>query len=665
MSELYGEKRQVNKVAKPAKKSRSKRPSFLWTFFKSCLVLGIWLLCFAGLGVLWFSYDLPDIEKLSSSSRKPSVTIQTQDGTVIGTYGDLYEDMVKISDLPPYVYQAVLAIEDRRFYHHFGIDLIGLLRAAYTNYQADRVVQGASTITQQLAKNFLFTQGLYNVNDRSLRRKIQEAIMALWLEWHFTKDQILGIYLNRVYLGSGTYGVDAAARKYYGRSANQLNVYQSAVIAGLLKAPSRYSPLSSPQRAFERAQVVLREMHEAGYIDAVDPYLEQGKQDLSARIEDNTPQGIKYFTDWVYEQIPNYVAIDQDLVVTTTLDVGMQKHAEKVCHEMAETMGKELKANQVALVAMTPDGGVKTMVGGKNYRESQFNRTIGTRQPGSLFKTFVYLAGLEAGLEPETMIDDTPVVIGNWRPSSFKHEAQGEVSMRYAFAKSVNPVTVRIGQMVTPQKIIEVANRLGITSKMTPDLSITLGSMDCSLMQLTSAFATFLYHGLAVWPYGIIEIKNKKGQVLYKRENKSAIRVIDELHLAKMRDLLNAVVKEGTGRAAKSAIGGKTGSNRNIDAWFIGFINNLVAGVWVGNDDNADMKKISVGGRMPTRVWEAFISGIMQPGVKSMEEEESSIEDIIASPSARPATDPTESEMESDRNIEDIIESSLAAAPAA
>ena len=660
MTTLHGEHR-PRPAPKPKKKPKGSSfgKSFFWTFLKSCLTLGIWGVCIAALSILWFSYDLPDIDKLASSVRKPSVVMQTQDGKIVGTYGDLYEDTVNLSELPPYVYQAVLAIEDRRFYHHFGVDVIGLIRAAYTNYQADRVVQGGSTITQQLAKNFLMTQGMYNVNDRSLRRKIQEVILALWLEWHFTKDQILGIYLNRVYLGSGTYGIDAAARKYFGRTAKQLNVYQSAVIAGLLKAPSRYSPLANPKKAYERAQVVLQQMVDAGYIQASDNYLTQAKQELDSHAEQHASQGEKYFTDWIYDQIPNYVALDQDLVVTVTLDPTIQKHAEKVCAEYAETMGKELNAGQIALLSMTPDGAVRAMVGGKDYRKSQFNRTIALRQPGSTFKMFVYLTALEAGIEPETMIDDTPVevMVGNkmWRPSSFKHVAQGEVSMRYAFAKSVNPVTVRLGQMVTPSKIIEVANRLGITSNMTPDLSITLGAMDSTLMQLTAAFATFAHQGLAVWPYGILEIRDKKGNILYVRENKSAIRVVHPHHLQNMRDLLHAVVTEGTGRAASLAEGGKSGSNGNRDAWFIGY-RGLVTGVWVGNDDSSDMKRASVGGRMPARVWQAFYKGLNTPLAES-----SSLDDVIETgpSSALPTgnlTPPSDADMESDRNIDELID---------
>ncbi|MBX9977208.1 MAG: PBP1A family penicillin-binding protein [Alphaproteobacteria bacterium] len=610
MPPLYpGDPRPQKQPTVAKKTKRNKSSSFFWTLAKALITMGIWGLCALCLAILWFSYDLPDIHQLQQSNRKPSVVMQTQEGAIIGTYGELYEDSVKVSELPPYVYQAILAIEDRRFYHHFGLDFIGLVRAAYTNYQADRVVQGGSTLTQQLGKNFLQAQGLYTVNDRSLRRKIQEAIMALWLEWHFTKEQILTIYLNRVYLGSGAYGIDAAARKYFNRSAKQLNVYQSAVIAGLLKAPSRYSPLSNPAKAYERASVVIHQMAEEGYIQQPERYLAEAKEALVDNPDIKVYTGVKFFTDWIYDQIPSFVPIDQDLIVITTLDESMQKHAEKVCQDYKE-MGKELKASEIAIVSMLTDGAVKAMVGGYDYKRSQFNRATHVRQPGSAFKTFVYLAALENGMAPDTMIDDTPVRIGNWAPSSYKWQSRGEVSIREAFARSVNPVTVRLGQMVGAHKIIEVANRLGITSKMAPNLSITLGSMDVTLLQLTASFATFAHHGLAVWPYGIVEIRSKDGKILYRRESGTPVRVIENAPLAGIRDMLHAVVKEGSGRAAKSAVGGKTGSNGDKDALFVGYTDKIVTGVWIGNDDYTDMVKKSTGSFMPTRVWEAYTSGL-------------------------------------------------------
>jgi penicillin-binding protein 1A len=607
--------------------SRKQKSSFFLIFIKTGFVLGIWGISILLLGALWFSHDLPELKDLQATARKPSITLQTQDGTIIGTYGDMYEDMLRVQDLPPYVSQAVMAVEDRRFYSHFGIDVIGLLRAAYTNYRANRIVQGGSTITQQLAKNFLQTQGLFNTSDKSLKRKIQEVLMALWLEWKFTKDQILTMYLNRVYFGSGTFGVDAAARRYFDKSARELTVYEAAVIAGLLKAPSKYSPAQHPEKARTRAKLVLELMVESGFLREGASYLNQSDQPTGAT-KNETEQSLRYFTDWIYESIPNLVSVKgEDLVVVTTLDLPMQRHAESSAVSLLQEMGPELKTNEIALVAMTPSGEVKAMVGGRNYGSSQFNGvTQANRQPGSAFKFFIYLAALEEGLTPETMIDDSPVEVGNWKPSNYKWITRGEITMEDAFAYSVNAVTVRLTQHVTPQKVVSVARRLGITSNLTNDLSISLGTGEVTLLELTSAYATCANEGKAVWPYGILEIRNKRGDILYSHQETYSNPVIAPLPLQSIRQLLAGVVQRGSGRATKigHSVSGKTGSNGDIDAWFIGYrenlpveqdplsgsgYSNIVVGVRTGNNDNSLMAKISTGGRLPTRVAAAFFKG--------------------------------------------------------
>jgi penicillin-binding protein 1A len=602
---------------KPPSKNKKRGFSIKKAILKSLFVLGLWGIILAGLGILWFSYDLPDIHQLQSTARKPGVTIQAIDGMVIGTYGDLYEDMVRVSDLPPHVPQAFIAIEDRRFYSHFGLDLIGLMRALYTNYKADRVVQGGSTLTQQLAKNFLFSQGMYDVNDRSLRRKIQEALLSIWLEWTFTKEQILTIYLNRVYFGAGTYGIDAAARKYFNKSARNLTVFESAVIAGLMKAPSRYSPARYPERAKKRAQVVLDQMVEAGYIKSAEPYLQEQNKDNGAISKEN---GAKFFADWVYDSIPNYVgAYDTDLVVITTLDLGLQKLAEEAALGTLEKMGKELGTTEIALVSMTPQGAVKAMVGGKDYNASQFNRaTQAYRQPGSAFKPFVYLAGLESGMSPYTTFSDAPISVGNWSPKNFRTwkarwKEGEEVSMIDALTHSVNTVTVRIAMQVGGPKIAAVARRLGITSHMMTDLSIALGTTEVTLLELVAAYATFANKGMSVWPYGIIEIRDKSGNILYQRQDVPETQVISDKHVHEMNKMLASVVERGTGRGAAigSPIAGKTGSNGDRDAWFIGYNKDLVTGVRTGNDNNKPMKKQSTGGRLPAKAFAAFMKPVM------------------------------------------------------
>lgn len=607
---------------KPKQKKRA--PSLIGRLFRTVLVLGIWGAIALGIVIVWFSHDLPDFKHLQTQVRKPSVVIQSADGTVLSTYGDLYEDLIKVQDLPPYVPQALMAVEDRRFYFHFGVDFIGLVRAAYNNYRAKRVVQGGSTLTQQLAKNILFTQGHFSVDDRSYKRKIQEVLLAVWLEWTFTKDQILTMYLNRVYFGAGTYGIDAAARKYFNKSARNLSVFEAAVIAGLLKAPSKYSPAYHPERAISRAKVVLGLMQEAGFVRDYASYLEQGQKEIK-EITKQTDQGVRYFADWVYEQIPNMIGpIDRDILVVTTLTPEMQKHGEKVCQEHLETMGKELKTSELAMVVMSPDGAVRAMVGGKNYAESQFNRvTQAYRQSGSAFKMFIYLAAMEAGKTPDTLMDDSPFVLGSWHPSNFRWQSQGEIPLHTAFARSVNSVSIRLTQEIGPNKVASVAQRLGISSQLNTDLTISLGTGETTLLEMTSAYATFANEGKAVWPYGVLEIRDKNsGQILYRYHTNPPSVIVNQPALGHMRKLLRAVVEEGSGRACNidETVSGKTGSNGDKDAWFFVYreaplsenepgFSQVVVGIWTGNDNGSLMSKKSTGGRMPTRVAAAFFKG--------------------------------------------------------
>jgi penicillin-binding protein 1A len=529
----------------------------------------------------------------------------------------LYEDTIRVQELSPYIPQALMAIEDRRFYSHFGVDLIGLVRAAYTNYRADRVVQGGSTITQQLAKNFLMTQGLYGHNDRSLRRKIQEAIMAIWLEWHFTKDQIMTIYLNRVYFGAGTYGVDAAAHKYFKKSARQITVYEAAVIAGLLKAPSRYSPTAHPERSRARAKVVLDQMQEAGYIHSADEYLRQA--DALQTITPATGKGYQFFADWVYDSISNYVTTtDKDLIVITTLDMSMQMKAEDAALSLLEEMGEKLKTSEISMVVMTPNGAVRAMVGGKSYQGSQFNRvTQALRQAGSAWKPFVYLAALEYGMSPETRVSDEPITVGSWTARNFgKHEYRylegDDYSLQEAITKSINSCTIRLAQQIGTKRVAEVARRLGINGRIVTDLSMALGTTEVTLLDLTAAIGTFANNGMSVWPYGILSIKDKSGVILYQRESESASPVVDTKYVRQMNAMLTSVVNNGTGRAAKMSfpVAGKTGSNGDTDAWFVGYTPDFVAGVWTGNDNNKPMAKISTGARLPARVWVTFMKSL-------------------------------------------------------
>lgn len=607
------------KTKKSQKKifNKKKKSSFLGIFGRFLILASIWGSILLGLIVLWFIQDMPDLSKLQSNVRTPSVSIQTLDGTVISTYGHVFDKMVRVQDLPAHVPQALMAVEDRRFYYHFGVDFIGLIRAAYENYRAKRVVQGGSTLTQQLAKNLLFSEGSFDVNDRSFKRKILEVFLAVWLEWKFSKDEILTMYINRVYLGGGTYGIEAAAQRYFNKSAKELNVFEAAVIAGLLKAPSRYSPSSNPEKAKARAKTVLQLMEEAGFIKNAEQYLNEGVHVLESNKQE---PAFKFFCDWVMEKLPDFVNnLDRDLIVVTTLDPAMQRHADQVCKDYLEDMGTKLKTTQIAFVAMSPDGAVRSMVGGQDYRKSQFNRaTQALRQPGSTFKMFTYLAAMEDGLSPEDMVDDTPLVVGNWHPGNYTWKARGAVSISQAFARSINMPAIRLMLRVTPKKVIEVAHRLGITSKMEEHISLSLGAIETTLIDLTASFATYANEGRAVWTYGILEIRDKEGNILYRRDEKPTAVVIKPEPLAKMSNLLRTCVAEGSGYAANVGnVKGKTGSNGDKDAWFISFresdnsegFQNIVVGVWTGNDNNKNMAKESTGSKLPPRVAASFYRG--------------------------------------------------------
>jgi len=568
----------------------------------------VWAAFFALCFTAWLAYDLPDVSKLNEINRRPSVTLLASDGTVIATYGDLYGEPVRLADLPPYLPRAVLATEDRRFYEHFGVDPIGLARALYVNLRDWELSQGGSTITQQLAKNIFLTP------ERTIRRKGQEILLALWLEHKFTKDQILSLYLNRVYFGAGTYGVDAAARRFFGKPAAAVTVYEAAMLAGLLKAPSRYNPLSDPDAAAARAELVLRNMVAAGYLTAAQA--EQVAQSQGgAGVVVAAPTG-RYFADWVLDQVSGYVGYsDRDLVVVTTLDPRLQRIAQEEMTRLLAEHGAEAKVQQGALVAMTPDGAVRAMIGGRAYARSQFNRaTQALRQPGSAFKLFVFLAAMESGLTPDSRFVDRPISVGKWRPDNYNNRYYGEVTLREAFARSLNSVAVQISERVGRDAVVAAAQRLGITSDLAAHPSIALGASEVSLIELTAAYSVFANQGYGVWPHGIEEIRDSRGVILYHRSGSGLGRLVRPGDVAEMVDLMTATVEWGTGRQAglDRPAAGKTGTSQDFrDAWFVGFTAELVTGVWLGNDDGAPMAAIS-GGTMPARLWQGFMSRALE-----------------------------------------------------
>ena len=596
----------------PRRPERPRRPSgsgggngrsLLRTALSWLLVAGIWGGMAAAAVLAWFAYDLPDVSKVAQAERRASIVVQAADGAEFARFGDLHGSVVRTSEMPEHLVNAVLAIEDRRFRYHFGIDPIGLARAFYTNWRTGRTVQGGSTITQQLAKNLFLTP------ERSLKRKIQEAMLALWLEHRFTKDEILTAYLNRVYLGAGTYGMDAAARTYFGKPATEVTLREAAILAGLLKAPSRYSPSSNPDEALERGKVVLAAMEDGGFI-----YPEQRQAALNAPPSPRRAPGGdgRYFADWVTELVAGFIGRDHgDVVVRTTLDLSLQHAAEARVREMLTGPGAQANVGQAALVAMTADGAVRALVGGRDYDASEYNRaTQAMRQPGSAFKPFVYLAALEAGWTMDQTVEDSPVRIADWSPGNYDGKYRGSITMAQALAHSSNTATVRIIDRIGTERVRRTAGGLGIGSPLTKDLSLALGTSEVTLLELTRAYAGIANRGVPNWPYAILEIRDRSGAVLYSRRPSGSGPVASPANVAQLTRMMTGVLEYGTGKSAKldRPAAGKTGTTQDYhDAWFVGFTADLVAGVWLGNDNNAEMKKIT-GGSLPAKLWQAFMT---------------------------------------------------------
>jgi len=579
-------------------------PRNIWKRLGYALLVGfVWaLIGLAGM-LAYFSKDLPSTADLWRQDKSQSVTLVDVHGRVIARRGISNGKLVTVKDLPPEVAQAVLASEDRRFYSHFGIDLWGLGRAFWVNMQSGRVVQGGSTITQQLAKN------LFLKPERTMARKAQEMLLALYLESSFTKDEILSLYLNKVYFGAGSYGIDAASRRYFNKSATNLSLVESAVLAGLLKAPSRYSPMNGSDLAWDRATVVLQSMVETGVLSqaARDDALHTRPKFVSS----NSSQGNQYFTDWIVDQLGDLVGrSDGDLVVETTFDLNMQKSAEEAVLSVLDGQGRE--DMQGALIAMTGDGSVLAMVGGRSYADSMFNRAItARRQPGSAFKPFVYLTALEGGLTPWSKMVDQHISYRGWSPSNFTPGYEGEMTLAYALAKSVNTVAAQLCLKFRPESVVDTAHRLGITSNLASVPALALGVSEVSLAELATAYAPFANGGFGAVAHGVTRIRNASGEILYVRSGSGIGRVIAPLNVGQMNVMLSGAVTSGTGRQA--ALGnrptaGKTGTTQDFkDAWFVGYTRQIVAGVWVGTDQGQTMGKAVTGATLPAGIWRRFM----------------------------------------------------------
>ena len=573
-------------------------------------VAAIWGFVVIGALFAWYAYDLPDFDELYIVERKSSVTLKAADGMVLATYGDLYGEWQPLKSLPPQLPQALIATEDRRFYSHFGLDPQGLARATYANLRAGRTVQGGSTLTQQLAKNVFLSP------NRTLKRKVQELMLAFRLEHKFSKDQILEMYLNRVYFGAGAYGVEAAAQRFFDKPAAKLSLGESAMLVGLLKAPSKLAPTGNIKSAQSRAAQVLRNMAAAGYITPETAEVAISKPTQLARSRLPLPNA-RYFADWAVEEVYQLVGRDQtDLTVYTTLDSRLQGTAERSVDTVLDREGEKQDVSQAALVALAPDGAVRAMVGGRDYLDSTFNRaTQARRQPGSAFKPIVFLTALEQGIRPDDQFVDGPIEVSGWKPRNYDGQYHGAMTLREAAARSINTIAVQVDEKVGRDKVIETARRLGITSDLKPHPSLALGAFEVGVLELTAAYAAFVNGGYAVQPYGVIEIRDAQNNVLFRRQNGGAYaHMIGGEALGDLNDLLRGVVETGTGRAARIGrpAAGKTGTTSDYrDAWFVGYTPDLISAVWVGNDDNSPTKKVS-GAGLPAQIWRGFMSDALK-----------------------------------------------------
>lgn len=554
--------------------------------------------------VIYVGAHLPPIQSLEIPKRPPTIQIVGLDGSMLAQRGEMAGANVALKDLPPYLPKAFIAIEDRRFYSHFGIDPVGILRALVTNVLHRGVSQGGSTLTQQLAKNLFLTQ------ERTMARKLQEAELAIWLERKHSKNEILELYLNRVYFGSGAYGVEAAAQKYFGKSAKNVTIAEAAMLAGLVKSPSRLAPNRNPEGAEARARIVLAAMADAKFITDAQAQASIGHPSYNVK-----PAGagtVNYVADWIGEVLDDLVGqIDESIKVETTIDPKLQSVAEAAIIDELAAKSVKFNVSQGALVAMTPDGAVRAMVGGRNYSESQYNRAVtAKRQPGSSFKPFVYLTALEQGLTPDTVRQDAPIEVKGWKPENYTHEYFGAVTLTQALAMSLNTVAIRLGLEVGPKNVVRTAHRLGISSKLEPNASIALGTSEVSVVELVGAYAPFANGGFAVAPHVVTRIRTLSGKLLYMRQPEERNQVIDPRYVGMMNAMMRETLISGTARKAEIPgwpAAGKTGTSQDYrDAWFIGYTANLVTGVWLGNDDNSPTKK-ATGGGLPVEVWSRFM----------------------------------------------------------
>jgi penicillin-binding protein 1A len=611
-----------------------------------CFVLAIWGgIATAGI-VVYYGAKMPAATTWAIPDRAPNIRIVSVDGKLLANRGMSGGEAVGLHEMSTYIPEAVIAIEDRRFYSHLGIDPIGLSRAMVANVLGGRFSQGGSTLTQQLAKNLFLTP------DRTLERKVQEVLLALWLEHKHTKDQILEMYLNRVYFGSGAYGVEAASRRYFGKSARDVTLPEAALLAGLLKAPSRLSPARDPKAAERRSQLVLAAMRDEGKISAKE--LTTAMSAPASRVASYWTGSENYVADTIVEELPDLIGdVRGDIIVDTTVDLTLQKLAEQSIRRLIDGSGKKLNASQGVLVSIDNSGAVRAMVGGYDYSTSQFDRASeARRQPGSAFKPFVYMAALEAGRTPDSVRNDAPIRIGKWTPTNYGGKYFGKVTLATALAKSLNSVAAQLTMEVGPDAVVEAAHRMGIQSDLTANTSIALGTSEVTPLELTSAYVPFANGGYRPEVHFIRRVTTASGKVLYDNNGGDAPRVIKPEIVGMMNSMMTGTVEIGTARKAAFAwpAAGKTGTSQNSrDAWFIGYTANLTTGVWFGNDDGGPMKKVT-GGALPAQAWHEFMVAAHEgvpvrplPGTWRSTPADTIVQDEIPSSTAQPAPAPSAS----------------------
>jgi penicillin-binding protein 1A len=586
-------------MANAAPRPRSRIRRYFVTSFKITAYLLVVSLVALGVAVAVAVNQLPSYSELARrNDLGQMIRVRAADGTIIHSMGPVFGEWLAYRDIPPVMRDAMVAVEDRRYRSHPGVDPVGIARGIWIGWTDGGRVRGVSTITQQLARNIFLS------NDRSFARKVREGILALALEWKFSKDQILELYLNRVYFGGGAYGIDAASRRFFAHSATEMSVGEAAIIAGLVKAPSNYSPTADTEAARDRASVVLDLMVRNGAITAGQAAT-ANPQDIQFAQDAERHDSSRYFVDWVLPQLDMLIdETNQPLDIWTTIDIGMQRAATASINANAP------QGAQGALVSLDRDGAVRAMVGGRDYARSIYNRaTQATRQPGSSFKLFVYLTALEAGFNPNTIVQDAPITIDGWTPRNDNGRNVGPIPVRAAFAYSVNTVAVRLAQQVGTRSVADMAQRFGVTTRINTSPAMALGSSEVRLIDMVRAYAAVARGGVGVTPYGIRRVTAADGTLLYQHQDDESRVLVQPWVAAQMTQLLEGVVTNGTGRAANLGrpTAGKTGTTTaNKDGWFIGFSSGITTGVWYGRDDNRRLPGLS-GGRAPAQAFHDYM----------------------------------------------------------